>query len=496
MAKKKSTPDPIDKARGIAAASLKGKFGAWRPVYEGLLGELRQGNLALIRRRCRESHVNSPVTASLVGEICTEVIGKGIRVEFKHKVKKHKNMANKLWEKWTMSKNFSSDGEMDFYQMQSLLAQEIAVVGEVFFKKNLEEDIEAEDMAKMIPISYQMMPPDQLYDQVDFGRSTIDIPDEYKNAKFIKGIGYNKRGKKVAYIVYEDDYETSQVFGYNFTSRAKKKVISAENVHHVYNRKEIRYRRGWPLIGTGIVYSHLVKLLDEAQLSKQLIAAIFAAFIHDNSADFSLEKGKGKEDDEEESEFDYDAELQSGTMYQLPTGKDVKFSDAPEARDYKDFDMAILRKIAASAGVSYESLASNHSDSNYSAARQSQMSASRRLGPIRENVIIKQFVDSCIEDFKKYLASMAILPVEELEAVVYRPAKTIIDPAKEINPKKEEVKAGFKAWREVIQESGRNPDTVAEQVKEDMALLKEMGVSLDGSSMEKENPSETSTQNT
>lgn len=475
--KKKNTLDAFDQAKAIAAATLKGKFGSWLPRYESLLGELAQGKLSLIRRRCRESHVNSPVIASLVAEIESMVIGNGIQVMFKHDTAMHQRKANELWKEWTERKTFSTEGEMDFYQMQSLLMDEISVVGEAFVKKNIEAE---GDLDKSIPINYQMMPPDQLYDQVDFGASTVEIPEEFKDLKFVKGIGYDKKGRKKAYIFYEDDFESDQVYSFSFLSRYGKKVISSSEVHHIYNRKEVRYRRGWPLIGTAIIYAHLMKLLDEAQLSKQLIASIFAAFVKDNSAEFSLESDKGEEEAQED--FDYNAELQSGTIYKLPTGKDVEFPNAPEARDYKDFDMAILRKIAGSAGVSFEALASNHSDANYSAARQSNLNSNRRLHKVRENVVIKQFLESVVADFKAYLKAMAILPVEGLTHEIYRPGKIIIDPAKEVAPKVKEIRAGLKSWSEAIRETGRNPESVLKQIAEDQKRLDQLGLKLDSDS--------------
>lgn len=480
---KKRKMDQIDTARAIAAASLKGKFAAWQPRYESLLGELRRGDLSLVRKRCRESHVNSPVTASLVAEIESGVVGSGVQVQFKHSVKKHQRMANKLWDEWTKGKNFSSDGELSFKQMQGLLVQELAVVGETFVKKNMEE-VGSSDLASMVPISYQLMPPDQLYDQVDFGRKLVETPKEYDDLKFIKGIGYNKKGRKKAYIFYEDDYEGDSTFSYTYLAKAEKKVLSADEVHHVYNRKEIRYRRGWPLVGTAIAYAHLLKLLDEAQLSKQVVAAMFAAFVHDNSAEFSMEQIKDAEEGDEGASFDYDAEIQSGTMYELPTGKEITFADAPEARDYKDFDMAILRKIASTVGVSYEALASNHSDANYSAARQSSLNASRRLYKFRENVLIDQFVEPVISDFKSYLNAMAILPTDGLTYEIYRPGKIIIDPAKEVVPKIKEIRAGLKSWSEAVRESGRNPEELLEQIAEDQKALDKLGLTLDTDSRE------------
>ena len=146
-----------ERIRAITAASLKGQFGSWRPNYETLLGELRQGNLALVRKRCRESSVNSPAIASLIAELKSLAIGAGITVEFKHKTERHADKANQLWNEWTESKNFSADGELNFKRMQKLVMDEIATVGEIFIKKNL---VNSDSPGANVPIDYQLIPAD------------------------------------------------------------------------------------------------------------------------------------------------------------------------------------------------------------------------------------------------------------------------------------------------------------------------------------------------
>ena len=475
--KKKEGPRTVKEPnlRALAAASLNGKFGAWRPQYETLLGELRSGNLSLVRRRCRESSVNSPIIRSLVKEIKSLVVGPGIMVEFNHPIKRHKAMANKLWEAWVSKRDFASDGEQDFYQMQKLIMEEICKAGEVFVKKNYRE---MDNPAKGIGVEYQIFPADQLADNIAIGTPNVELPDGLaENSKFIDGIGYSKKGRKVGYIFYEDDYSRKSLFSYFNFSHASKKFVPADEIHHVYNRDEARYRRGWPLIGTAIVYGHLGKILDESQLSKQIIAAMFAAFVHDNSAEVALEREKAQQEGEDSGEL-YDSEISGGTIYKLPTGKDVTFSDAPQNSDYVEFDKSITRKVSASSGAPYESVAGNHSDANYSAARQSQLSADRRMVEIRDDIIIKQFIEPVIQDFKDYLDAMAILPTVGLEHDIFTPGKILIDPAKEVRPKAEEIRAGMKSWSEVVRERGKNPRKVAERIKQDYEMFDELGLQL------------------
>ena len=458
--------------RQVSAASLKGKFGAWRPQYESLLGDLTQGNLKLVRKRCREACVNSPIISSLISELEAMVVGRGVQVEFTHTTDRHARTLNRLWDKWINSVSFSADGELDFYSMQKLIFNEVSTVGEVFLKKEMRD---IDDPAMEVPLQYQVFPADQLADDVTLGYSAMDIPKEIKeNSVFINGIGFDKKGLKIGFIFFDNEYDGNALYAYPYVARANRKFVPASEVHHVYNRKEVRFRRGWPLIGTAIVQGYLGKMLDEAQLTKQIVAAMFAAFVHDNSADVSLETG---EDEKEEGNLG--SELQGGTIYELPTGKDVKFSDAPQTRDYKDFDQGIARKAAASVGASYEAVAGNHSDANYSSARQSFLSSDRRMDKCREEILIKQFVLRVIEDFKSYVKTMAIVPMEGCGYELYRPGKIVIDPAKEINPKTQEVKSGFKSWSEVIRERGMNPDAVAKRISEDQKIFDKYGLTLD-----------------
>ena len=484
--KKKPSTVPDPRAKALTAASLQGKLGSWRPQHETLLGELRSGNLSLVRKRCRESSVNSPTIASLVAEIKSQVVGSGVTIEFTHPTDRHKKMANELWEAWVESRDFSSDGELNFYQMQKLVMSEVAKAGEIFIKKNIKDGVM--NPAKEVGLEYQIFPADQLADRIAFGTPNVDVPEDIaENSKFIDGIGYNAKGRKVGFIFYEDDYSRRSLFSYHSFNQAQTKYVPADEIHHIYHRIEARYRRGWPLVATAIVYGHLSKLLDESQLSKQVIAAMFAAFIHDNSAEVGLENlgnaDAGKDD------FDYNESLEGGTMYDLPPGKDVTFSDAPQNNDYESFDTAITRKISSSAGMPYESVAGNHSDANYSAARQSQLSSDRRAAPLRDDILIEQFIIPVINDFKKYLSSMAILPVEGLGHNIFRPGKILIDPAKEVKPKAQEVRSGFKSWSEAVREMGKNPRKVAEMIQKDIELFDELGIKVD-TDIRNDNPPE------
>ena len=121
----------------------------------------------------------------------------------------------------------------------------------------------------------------------------------------------------------------------------------------------------------------------------------------------------------------------------------------------------------------------NHSDANYSSARQSQLSSDRRMVKVRDDIAIKQFIEPVIKDFVKYLETMAIVSTKTITYDIFTPGKVLIDPAKEVRPKIAEVRGGLKSWSEAIRGRGKKPRKVAEQISKDYQLLDEYGLKID-----------------
>lgn len=466
--KKKKSNTISGLERKINAKSKDGSFSKWNPRTETLLEELNSGEYSLIRRRCKQSSLNVAPLKKAVLEYKSNLIGTGIKVFFNSDNEDIQSRVRAMWKKFTEARNFSSDGELSFNSMQRLIVSEIASVGEVFLKRNVEDIENPED----IPYSYQLITPDRVDDVF-----TSQIDERDKNV--VMGISYDDFGKKIAY--YFKDLDDSG----NLLNRISTEVVRvpASEVHHVYNRVDASFRRGMPLLLTAIIPGWLSNNLDESQMKKQIIASMFAGFIKDLSAEISADT-QSDEDSIEGLGNRAGSEIQSGTITNLDPGKDITFPDPPKTDGYSDFDKSVLRKISAATGLSYESISNDYAETNYSSARHSAQRSSKIMDMIRDDIIIEMLINPVLSDFMDYIELMQLFPTEGIEIKYVTPKPIIIDPAKEINPKTQEIRSGLLSWGQAIAERGGDPEDMAKQIAKDYELLDKYDIKIDSDGRE------------
>lgn len=448
------------KTRGILAKDKKGSLASWSPRTETLLDELASGDYRLIRRRCKQASINFPPLRKAVLEYQESLVGTGVKVFFMHVNSRTAERITAMWKEFTETRDFSSDGEQSFHSMQGLVVSELATVGEVFLKRN----ITGTDPNK-IPYSYQIITPDRVADDRILEKNN----DDYT---VIAGIGMNEIGRKTGYYFYdEQDNVNNQL---NFERRYHPTSVTripGDQIHHVYNRIDTSFKRGLPFLTTALIHGWLGKNLDEAQLKKQIIAGMFAGFQKDMSADLV--------DDENRDSGTVGEEIESGTITELGAGKDIIFPNTPTAENYTDFDKSVLRKISTATGISYESLSNDYSQTNYSSARHSAQKYARIMNRFRRDIIIEMMIMPILNDFLDYIRLMDLFSLRGLSYQFITPKPIIIDPAKEVNPKNQEIRSGLQSWSSAIGERGDDPKVVAMQIAEDYKMFDELGIKLD-----------------
>ena len=447
------------KKKEISASTTKGSAKKWKPMHETVAEELLSGNYKLIRARSKQASINFPNIKKAVLEYKESIVGNGIRVIFNHDNQRTEIEIRNMWRRFTQTNNFSSDGELSFESMQRLIIDEVSTVGEVFLKKNIQSDLPT----NTVPYNYQIITPEMVADDL--------INADEEDDTVVNGIGYNAMGKKTAYYFYELDYKQKDPLN-SALLRNKKVRIPADQIHHVYNRIDNSFRRGLPLITTAIIHGWLGKNLDESQMKKQVIAAMFAGFIQDLSAEISENANMA-------SEPTYDNEIKPGSIVKLDSGKTITFPDTPKADSYAEFNRANLQKIASATGLSYESISNDYSQTNYSSARQSHIKQSRIMDMYRKDIMIERFIRPVLNDFLDYIRLMDLFSLRGLDIQIVTPKPIVIDPQKEIAPKVEEIRSGLQSWSEAINERGQDPEQLARQISRDNSLFDELGLKLD-----------------
>lgn len=443
--------------RSIHAASTKGNQKRWRPSSETISEEIAGGKRRLIRTRCKEVVENSPILSGERREFVGELVGEGIRVDFKARNSRFEKKIQFLWNNY-ISTRVTIDEEENLSGLVKLCLMEVFVSGEIFLRKVLTMD----------GIKYQVIPVHFLSDD-----SLLSFKKSRGDNYMYEGIEYNEMGKKVA---YHFNKENKKILGFNLKTLETQR-ISASEIHHVFFRTNTE-RRGLPLILSSIVKSRFLDELVDATLKKQLIASCFAAFTHDIS-DISREMS-ADQIGEGSDEYDSESEILPGTITNLPPNRSVSFPSPPGNQDFESLQRSTKMDIAKGLGTSYEALTSDYSQVTFSSARQGHQRKLKNLVVFRNFLLKDKIIDPIVNDFLDHLVRMEEIPTRNnITWDLLSQRDVIVDPAREVPALIEELKNGLISWKEAISLRGKNPDDFIEKLKMEREQLSESGLSLD-----------------
>lgn len=442
------------KSRSIHAASTRGNQKRWRPTSETISDEIAGGKRSLIRRRCKEVVENSPILSGERREFVGELVGEGIRVDFKIRNSRIERRVQFLWDQY-IKRKITMDEEENLSGLVKLCLMEVFVSGEIFLRKFL--NVEG--------IKYQVIPVHFLSDDTIYSSKTVE-GDNYLN----EGIEYNQVGRKVAYHFSKENKDLLSLKLQTFETQR----ILANEIHHIFFRTNTE-RRGLPLILSSIVKSRFLDELLDATLKKQLIASCFAAFTHDISSEISADQtGEGS------NEYSDDSEIFPGTITNLPPNRSVTFPSPPGNQDFESLQRTTKMDIAKGLGTSYEALTSDYSQVTFSSARQGHQRKLKNLIVFRNFLLKDKIIDPIVNDFLDYLLTTGdILTKENISWDLLSQRDIIVDPAREIPSLVRELKNGLISWKEAISLRGKNPDDFIEKLKMERDQLNEAGLSLD-----------------
>jgi lambda family phage portal protein len=310
---------------------------------------------------------------------------------------------------------------------------------------------------------------------LDPGRLDPEVNRELRDGAVIaEGIERDRHGRPVAYHLRKRTNDLAPV-GVIQTRDVER--VEAADVIHWFRRDEPEQTRGIPWAAP---VASLIRHLD-----KYREAAVVAARTGAASMGF-LESEDGDEADGE-----LPVEIDPGSMIQLPPGfRFSAFDPGYPDGEFGEFVRATLRGIAAGLGVSYATLAGDLSDVNYSSIRQGALDERDTWRTHQDRLIaevVQPVFDAWLEaallagaiasrgtPFK--LGSRALL-----EPVTWTPRRwQWVDPVKETAANVSAIQAGLKSPSEVVREQGRDLTEVAEEIKRDLAILREAGVDLFG----------------
>jgi lambda family phage portal protein len=400
--------------------------------------------LPITRDRSRDLVRNSPYANKALNVIVSNTVGAGIVPKIKGRTKTQEKKLTEEWKKWAESTDCDFNGQHNFYGLQALALRSTVESGEILSRKSFKNNL-----AKI-----------QLLES-DYINRTFS-----NNVTNLDGIWVDADQNVVGYQLY--DNHPGDFKGYNLASS----TVAAEYIDHVFKIERPGQMRGMPWL-----YPVAVALKDfadyqNATLIKQKVAACFTAFITERDGDGLLDPEKLR------AQREADNALEPGMIKYLQQGQTITMANPPAVGDYDPFARQQLRSIASGIGISYESFTGDYSQVNFSSGRMGHLEMQRNIEMWRWQMLIPQF---CVPSFKHFLRSCAVrgMDITGVTADWVCPAREMIDPTKEIESLKTEVRSGFKSLPEAIREQGRDPDQVFQEIADSNAQLDELKLMLD-----------------
>lgn len=286
----------------------------------------------------------------------------------------------------------------------------------------------------------------------------------------IQGIEYDLLGRVQAYWLFPEHPGDS--FGLRVVNAGtygtyfgESMRVPAEDVIHFKRLDRIGQVRGIPWGAPSMLVLRDFDDYLDAQLLRQKIAACFTIIVHDlDSAVETTATDTSKKPLQE---------IQPGTIRHLPPGKTMDFARPPGVEDILDYSMINLRSVAAGYGVTYEQLTGDLKGVSFSGGRLGMLKFRRRNRNHQRIMMIPKLAKAW-----RWFGEAGVMAGAWPAAVPATwtvPGQETIDPMKETQARRLEVRSGFKSLPEAIREMGYDPD----KIMAENAAMQELANELD-----------------
>lgn len=390
---------------------------------------LRNGSRQLVR--------DNGHAANAVSVLEANVVGTGIRPDFEAESDATTRMLEELWQKHVENEISGADECGDFYSRQGLGFRAIVESGAVIQRRR-----RGAVMGRPLPYRVQLLEPDYL----DCGRDGI-----YKGNMVVRGKEYNNRGDVIAYHLYKTHPGDSFL---GMHSRLGSVRVPATDVSHAYRMDRPGQSDGvtWfaPVMTT---LRDLGDTRDAYQL-RQKIAACYTVIITESEPGIGTANAGQPIADH----------IEPGRIESIPPGKDVKFATPPGVDGMTDFDRAQLLTIAVGLGIPYEALTGDLRNVNFLSGRMGWLGFYRNIDSWRAKIVIPKL---CKPEMQWFLESAAMSGslTESVRVNWIAPHRDLLDPVKEIDALRKEMRMGGLSYPDFVKMRGRDPNVVIASIE-------------------------------
>jgi len=454
-------------ARMYAGAKVNRLQSDWSALNTSADSEIVT-SLRPLRARSRQLVRDNEFAKNAIRIIQNNVIGGGIGMQAQVSNAKGKlidkvnDQIEKVWGKWSQKKYAHTGGILSFQDIERIIMAQIVEAGDVLIRK-----VKMPFGEGSIHFALEVIEADRLMDQFQSARAP--------NGNTIRmGVEMDEWMRPTAYWLHP-----SHPGDYQFRTFVPSKFIRvpAEEMIHLYIVDRWPQSRGVPWFHAALKRLGDMHGYSEAEIVAARASANIVGFIKtldvDNPSDYQ--------------ERVIDSE--PGTFKQLLPGEDfVGFAPNRPNAGLEPFMRFMLRSVAASIGVSYESLSKDYSASNYSSSRLALLD-DRALWRILQGWVIRNFRQEVHAEWMDaaVLAGEITVPDyysnrEKYQAVRFKPRGwSWIDPTKEIQAYRLAVRAGFMTVSDVIADTagGADAEDVFKARRQELDLMDQLQLVFD-----------------
>ena len=328
-----------------------------------------------IRARARAAKRDHWAARSIVDAYRRHVVGTGITCRAKARdvrtgesLSRFNNQANTLFDAWANNpRRCDIEGRKTFIEMQGLLIEEWATVGESFVI--LHYDVEH-------GLRFQVLEPEQLANRFDLrAQGDNQVRD---------GVEVNQYGRSIAYW-FNNTWHPYDGFAID------PERVPAERVLHFFTQERAWQTRGVSRLAPVLVKLRHMQMYDEYQIVRaRLEACIGAAITRDPGMGDSAIPGLlgGSGDTEKDGNLNRQLNFEPGMVWELMQGEKLEFMQATAPGNfYEPFTKAQLRQIAAGAGMDYPTVARDFTGGSFSSQREGHLERDKETDRLQRQLI-------------------------------------------------------------------------------------------------------------
>lgn len=418
-----------------------------------------QGERDNIRARTRDLERNANIAEAIISAYERNIVGTGLTLQAKitdEKGEEHDELnekIEKLFKKWCKKEHCDITAQQSFKELQTVAVRRIKVDGGILFVKVYDS---------LGEFSFKL----QAREVDDIDSSIYQSGGNGKN-RIINGVEIDDFNKPVAYYIRNTTPDGL------YMSRGIR--IPAENVIFLFRKKRPSQIREISELAATAGEVKNVNEFVEAISIKERILACFSIFIKRQNAPGRLGRGSQVQPASEEKE----QTIAPGIINYLEPGDDVTVANPNgQSANAKEFIMLNQRLAASGQGLSYEAVSRDLSQVNYSSARQGLLE-DRVTYDCFQEFIIENFLNPVYEEFitSLYLSGALDLPDFEQNPDKYfahewiTPARSWIDPQKEVNANKTALETNQTTLSELAAQNGKDWRDLLKQRSKEINFL-------------------------